>query len=154
MPRARGWRSSTTSSPQSLFPGRDPIGKTIKIFGEPFQVIGLHAEAASLFSNADEPRLAIPHTVFAKVADYERGWMEIAVVPTAAATTLEAQDEVTAALRSARGLKPARAEQLRDRDAGPGARGVQQDHGRLLHRDDRAVERRRSWWAASAWWRS
>ncbi|HET7425784.1 MAG TPA: FtsX-like permease family protein, partial [Gemmatimonadales bacterium] len=92
---------------QSLFPGLDPIGKAIKIAGVPFKVIGLHAEASSLFSNADEPRLAIPHTVFVKVADYERGWMEIAVVPTDAATTLEAQDEVTAALRSARGLKPA-----------------------------------------------
>jgi len=91
---------------ESLFPGRDPIGKTIKIFGEPFQVIGLHAEAASLFSNADEPRLAIPHTAFTKVADYERGWMEIAVVPTETATTVQAQDEVTAAMRSKRGLKP------------------------------------------------
>jgi putative ABC transport system permease protein len=92
---------------QSLFPGLDPIGKAIKISGVPFKVIGLHAEASSLFSNADEPRLAIPHTVFVKVTDYERGWMEVAVVPTDAATTLEAQDEVTAALRSARGLKPA-----------------------------------------------
>ena len=55
---------------ESLFPGRDPIGKTIKIYGEPFQVVGMHAEAASLFSNADEPRLAIPHTTFTKVADY------------------------------------------------------------------------------------
>jgi putative ABC transport system permease protein len=92
---------------ESLFPGRDPIGKTIKIFGVPFQVVGLHAEAASLFSNADEPRLAIPHTVFTKVADYERGWMEVAVIPTETATTFDAQDEVTAAMRSARGLKPA-----------------------------------------------
>jgi putative ABC transport system permease protein len=91
---------------QSLFPERDPIGKTIKVFGMPFEVIGLHAEAASLFSNADEPRLAIPHTAFVKVADYERGWMEIAVVPTDSATTAEAQDEVTAAMRSARGLRP------------------------------------------------
>jgi putative ABC transport system permease protein len=91
---------------ESLFPERDPIGKTIKIFGVPFQVIGLHAEAASLFSNADQPRLAIPHTVFTKVAEYDRGWMEIAVVPTASATTLETQDEVTAAMRSKRGLKP------------------------------------------------
>ncbi|MFL5493558.1 MAG: ABC transporter permease, partial [Gemmatimonadales bacterium] len=74
---------------QSLFPGRDPIGKSIKIFGQPFRVVGLHAEAASLFSNADDPRLAIPHTAFTKVADFERGWMEIAVVPTAPATTLD-----------------------------------------------------------------
>jgi putative ABC transport system permease protein len=91
---------------QSLFPGRDPIGKTIKIFGAPFQVIGLHAEAASLFSNADDPRLAIPHTVFTKVADYERGWMEIAVIPTETTSTLDAQDEVTTAMRTARRLKP------------------------------------------------
>jgi putative ABC transport system permease protein len=91
---------------ESLFPGRDAVGKTIKIFGEPFQVIGLHAEAASLFSNADEPRLAIPHTTFAKVADYWRGWMEIAVVPVATASTRDAQDQVTAALRSRRGLRP------------------------------------------------
>jgi putative ABC transport system permease protein len=94
---------------ESLFPGRDPIGKTIKIFGEPFQVIGLHAEAASLFSNANDPRLAIPHTVFTKVADYERGWMEVAVIPTERATILEAQDEVTAAMRTKRGLKPVEA---------------------------------------------
>jgi putative ABC transport system permease protein len=91
---------------ESLFPERDPIGKTIKIFGVPFRVIGLHAEAASLFSNANEPRLAIPHTVFVKVADYERGWMEVAVVPTDSVTTAEAQDQVTAAMRSARGLRP------------------------------------------------
>jgi putative ABC transport system permease protein len=91
---------------QSLFPGRDAIGKTIKIFGEPFTVLGMHAEAASLFSNADEPRLAIPHTVFTKVADYDKGWMEVAVVPTERATTLEAQDQVTAALRGKRGLRP------------------------------------------------
>jgi putative ABC transport system permease protein len=92
---------------ETLFPRLDPIGKSIKIFGQPFEVIGLHAEAASLFSNADEPRLAVPHTTFTKVADYEKGWLEIAVVPTEAATTLEAQDQVTAALRTKRGLRPA-----------------------------------------------
>jgi putative ABC transport system permease protein len=91
---------------ESLFPGLDPLGKKIKIFGVPFEVIGLHAEAASLFSNADEPRLAIPHTTFRKVTEYEPGWMEIAVVPTEVATVAQAQDQVTAALRSRRGLRP------------------------------------------------
>lgn len=95
---------------ESLFPGRDAVGKRIKIFGQPFQVVGLHAEAASLFSNADEPRLAIPHTAFTKVADYRKGWMEIAVLPTETATVLEAQDQVTAALRTSRGLRPGQAE--------------------------------------------
>ncbi len=91
---------------ESLFPGLDPIGKRVKIFGVPFEVIGMHAEAASLFSNADEPRLAIPHTTFTKVAEYRRDWMQIAVVPTEEATVGEAQDQVTAALRSWRGLHP------------------------------------------------
>jgi putative ABC transport system permease protein len=91
---------------EALFPGRDAVGKTIKIFGEPFVVLGLNVEAASLFGDADEPRLAIPHTVFTKIADYDRGWMEVAVVPTERATTVEAQDEVTAAIRTKRGLRP------------------------------------------------
>jgi putative ABC transport system permease protein len=92
---------------ESLFPGLDPIGKQIKIFGVPFTVVGMHAEAASLFSDADEPRLAIPHTTFRKVAEYWPGWMEVSVIPTEAATVAEAQDQVTAALRSRRGLRPA-----------------------------------------------
>ena len=95
---------------ESLFPHRDAIGKKIKIFGEPFEVIGLHAEAASLFSNADEPRLAIPHTTFTKVADYQKGWMEIAVLPTEGATVQQAQDQVTTALRTKRGLRPGQAD--------------------------------------------
>jgi putative ABC transport system permease protein len=91
---------------QSLFPGLDPIGKRIKVFGVPFEVVGMHAEAASLFSNADDSRLAIPHTTFRKVTEYDPGWLEIAVVPTESATVAEAQDQVTAALRSLRGLHP------------------------------------------------
>ncbi len=92
---------------ETLFPGLDPIGKRIRIYGLPFEVVGVHAEAASLFSDADDPRLAIPHTTFEKVAEYWPGWMEIAVVPTESATITEAQDQVTAALRSRRGLRPA-----------------------------------------------
>jgi putative ABC transport system permease protein len=91
---------------ESLFPGLDPIGRKIKIYGQPFEVVGLHAEAASLFSDASDPRLAIPHTTFTKIADYWHGWMQIAVVPTEAATVNEAQDQVTAALRTHRGLHP------------------------------------------------
>jgi putative ABC transport system permease protein len=91
---------------KALMPGVDPIGKEIKLFGEPFTVVGMHAEAASLFSNADKPRLAIPHTTFVRVAEYQKGFMDFAVVPTDSATLQEAQDEVVAALRSARGLRP------------------------------------------------
>jgi len=91
---------------EMLFPGRDPLGKKIKVFGQPLEVIGVHAEASSIFSSENDPRVVIPHTVFIKVADYERGWMNVAVMPTERATLQEAEDQVTAALRGKRGLRP------------------------------------------------
>ncbi len=91
---------------QRFFPGVDPVGKVIKVFGVPFTVIGVWIQAEALFDNNDRPRLAIPHTTFTKVADYWRGWLEFYVIPTETATVAEAQDQVISALRSSRGLKP------------------------------------------------
>ncbi|HEY7682894.1 MAG TPA: ABC transporter permease [Gemmatimonadales bacterium] len=90
-----------------LFPGLNPVGQRIRIFGALFEVVGLHAEAANLFSNASSPRLAMPHTTFMKVADYWKGWMDIAVVPVQSASVQEAMDQVIAAMRARRGLRPA-----------------------------------------------
>jgi putative ABC transport system permease protein len=66
----------------------------------------MHVEAASLFSNANEPRLAIPHTTFSKATAYWKDWLDIAVLPKETATVQETQDQVTTALRSSRGLRP------------------------------------------------
>jgi putative ABC transport system permease protein len=90
-----------------LFPGLDPIGKRIKIYGQPFEVVGVYVDAQSLF-NSGKPRiLVMPHTTFTKVADYWKGWLMFLVDPVEGATVAEAQDQVIAAMRSARGLKPA-----------------------------------------------
>jgi putative ABC transport system permease protein len=91
---------------EAFFSGVDPIGKVIKVFGVPFTVIGVWVQADVMFGNNDRPRLAIPHTTFTKVADYWKGWMEFSVIPTETATVQEAQDQVVAALRAKRGLKP------------------------------------------------
>jgi putative ABC transport system permease protein len=92
---------------EELFPGLDPIGKRIKVFGQPFEVVGVYAEPSSLFGSSRSPVLVIPHSVFTKVADYWKGWMMIVVTPTADATVADAQDQVIAAMRARRGLKPA-----------------------------------------------
>jgi putative ABC transport system permease protein len=92
---------------ESLFPGLDPIGKRIKVFHQSFEVIGLYTEAEGLFGSNRSPNLVIPHTTFTKVADYFRGWLQIAVTPLESATVAETQDQVIAALRAARGLRPA-----------------------------------------------
>jgi putative ABC transport system permease protein len=92
---------------ESLFPrGVDPVGKRIKVFGQPFTIVGVHVEAASLFGGGDQVRMAMPHTTFVKVADYWKGWMEFSVLPAGSASSLEAQEEVISALRAKRGLKP------------------------------------------------
>jgi len=90
----------------SLFPGLDPIGKRIKVFGQPFDVIGLYVDPNSMFGSSS-PIAVIPHTTFTKVADYFKGWLTIAVTPVENTTGLEAQDQVIAAMRTSRGLKPA-----------------------------------------------
>jgi putative ABC transport system permease protein len=91
---------------ETLFPGLDPIGKRIKVYGEPFTVVGVYAEATSLFGGASSPIVNIPHTTFTKVADWFKGWMDFVVLPMDSATVAQAQDEVIAALRVKRGLKP------------------------------------------------
>jgi len=91
---------------EDLFGSQDAVGKTIKIFGQPFEVIGLYFEPQSLFGNTNTPKVVVPHSAFVKVADYQKGWMMFAVSPTETATVLDAEDAVTAALRTKRGLRP------------------------------------------------
>ncbi len=90
---------------ETLFPGVDPMGRPIKIFGLPFTVIGIYKDPSGLFSE-EQPKIVIPHDTFVKTADFAWGWLNIAVFPTANVTQAEAMDEVTASLRIARGLKP------------------------------------------------
>ncbi len=92
---------------QSLWPGLEPVGRRFKVFGQFFEVVGLYAEPSSLFGDNETPMVTIPHSTFTKVADYWKGWMMFAVIPEPELTVAEAQDRVTAALRSSRSLKPA-----------------------------------------------
>ncbi len=91
-----------------LFPNLEPLGRTAKIYGIPFRIIGIYSEPASLFSGAEsEPIAIIPHAAFAKVAEYDRGWMTLMVKPDDTTSVAAAQDGVITALRIKRGLKPA-----------------------------------------------
>lgn len=91
---------------EMLFPNRDPIGKRIHIYGQPFDVLGVYSEGQQLFGGGDSPSVVIPHSTFTRIADYFRGWMAIAVRPRDDATVAETMDQVTAALRVERALRP------------------------------------------------
>ena len=87
--------------------GADAIGKTIKIFGSPFTVVGVYQDPAGLFQDGGgSPSIVIPHETFVRTADFVRGWVNIAVFPRADVSQGAAMDQVTSALRTRRGLKP------------------------------------------------
>lgn len=92
---------------EQLFPGLDPLDRRIKVFGIPFTVIGVYTEPPGLFGEEEGPRVIVPHNLFTKTANYFRGWLELAVIPHEGVTVAQAQDEVIAALRTSRGLRPA-----------------------------------------------
>ena len=89
-----------------LFRGRDPIGRKVKITGVPFVVIGVYRDPPNLFGGLTEPWAGVPHGAFVKFLPYFKGWMKLAVAPAPGYTQEQAMDEVTATLRSLRGLKP------------------------------------------------
>ena len=91
---------------ETLFPGLDPVRKVIKIFGLPFTVVGLYRDPSSLFDNGDSPKIVVPHETFVKSATFTWGRMNIAVFPAEGASQSDAMDQVTAAMRAHRGLKP------------------------------------------------
>ncbi len=90
-----------------LFRGRDPIGRTIKIAGVPFQVIGVYTPPPNLFSGVAPPFAGVPHGAFVKYVPFFKGWMRLAVAPAPDVPQQTAMDEVVATLRAMRELKPA-----------------------------------------------
>jgi len=91
---------------ERLFGQLDPVGRRIKIGGLPYTVIGVWSPPSGLFGDGDNHQVLIPHSTFTKHIDYFRGWMEFRTAPREPYTVAEATEEVTAALRSMRGLKP------------------------------------------------
>lgn len=89
-----------------LFGDSDPIGKQISIKGSPFEVIGVYHYAASFISGSKNAQAIVPiETAFRHLGTGHRG-MQLTIKPAAGVARDDAIDEVTAALRVERGLKP------------------------------------------------
>jgi putative ABC transport system permease protein len=89
-----------------LFDQIDPIGRRVKIQGVPYTVIGVFNPPPQLFGGQPSPEVVIPHGALVKYVNYWRGWMDVLVGPTEAATTAQAMEDVTEAMRLRRGLRP------------------------------------------------
>jgi len=89
-----------------LFPQLDPIGRTIKIAGLPYRVVGVVTPPPDLFGEGNRPEVIVPYGTFDKYVPHWRGWMDMLILPDTTVTMQQAIDDVTAALRTFRGLKP------------------------------------------------
>ena len=96
----------TTQMADKLFGTLDPIGRTIRLNGQPFRVVGVFQQAPNIFASLIKYWVVIPYTAGFKYLNFDDemvgGWM----VTSSNATQDEAMDQVAAAVRVQRGLRP------------------------------------------------
>jgi putative ABC transport system permease protein len=96
----------------NLFPQSDPIDKIVDIQGQQFQVIGVYHYTASFLGkpgsaqSGDSPVGIIPLETGRRHLQMSLRWVDFTVKPRADTKQSEAIDDVTATLRSMRGLRP------------------------------------------------
>jgi putative ABC transport system permease protein len=88
-----------------FFEGKDPIGKSIAIEGNPYEVVGVAKTLGSVFGNSQDNFVMIPIESYFKTYGARKG---LAIVAKAIdqSRLSEAQDEVRVLLRSYRHLRP------------------------------------------------
>jgi len=92
---------------EQLFPGTDPVGRSVRIKGREFRVAGVYKLKDNIFASAMKNWVVVPATTAIKELGANKEWMDFLVVTERGFTQERAMDDVTAALRSARGLRPA-----------------------------------------------
>ncbi|MBI4421376.1 MAG: ABC transporter permease [Gemmatimonadetes bacterium] len=91
---------------EQLFGRLDPVGRRIKIGGLAYTVLGVWNSPSGMFREEGSRQVLIPYGAFQKHINYFRGWMQFRTAPRDNYTVPQAIEEVTAALRSMRNLKP------------------------------------------------
>jgi putative ABC transport system permease protein len=91
---------------EKVFGEINPVGKSVRLGGEPFQVVGVYRQKPNFFSNFAKEWGIVPPTTAIKYLDADKDFMSLLVVPAGTVSQDQAIDDVTAALRVARGLRP------------------------------------------------
>jgi putative ABC transport system permease protein len=84
-----------------LFPRLDPIGRIVKVEGNPYKVIGLITRRGSIFGNSQDKEIDIPMTAYVRAFGGRRS-VDIFVKAASADRVPIAEDEVRAILRARR----------------------------------------------------
>jgi putative ABC transport system permease protein len=100
-----------TTAQERLFTDASPVGKEIILQnarGGPFLVIGVYEDETSFLAGPPRPQFIMPLTSLSRHLGARVQWMGLAVKPAAGVAPAQAMDDVQAAMRSIRGLKPSR----------------------------------------------
>ena len=91
---------------ERIFGARNPIGLKVRMSGQQYTVIGVYVPPTNLFGGGDASLALVPHETLRRNFQYYHGWMGFLVRPVESATLQGTMDDVTAALRRIRGLRP------------------------------------------------
>ncbi len=94
---------------EALFGSLDPLGRTVRIEGRPFTVIGVYRPKGNIFSDGESNMAVIPYTASLKHLKTWDGFLRVLVVTADGSTQEQAMDQVVGTLRGMRGLRPAEA---------------------------------------------
>ena len=90
---------------KKLFSNETPLGKTVKVNGKPYQVLGVFAEKGSSFGQSQDNIAIVPITKFLSDFGRQNRTVNIATQSTSQATYNQTLDKAIGAMRIARGLK-------------------------------------------------
>ena len=91
---------------EKLFPGLDPLGRSIQLAGRPFQVVGVAKPIGTVLGQSQDSFAYIPIRTFLKIYGSNRS-LSINVQARGAEWMARTQDEARALLRARRHLSPA-----------------------------------------------
>jgi putative ABC transport system permease protein len=91
---------------ESLFGVLDPIGRQVRIRGHLFTVIGVLDLPTNVFAAAMKNFAVVPYTAALKYLDADREMLAVFAVPATGVQQDAAIDQVIAAMRTIRGLRP------------------------------------------------
>ncbi len=99
-----GWQTA-----DRLFGDSDPLDKTLQINGRHFRVVGVSAKKGAMLGRSQDEFAIIPLDHFESIFGSRRS-LALTVKPRDLARISTTMDEATVALRTARGLRPAQAD--------------------------------------------
>jgi putative ABC transport system permease protein len=91
---------------EAVFGALDPIGRSIRINGSPYTVIGVYKTRGNIFGDGDNNMAVIPYTSSLKHLKTWDGFLRVLVVTGESSTQQQAIDQVIGAMRGMRGLRP------------------------------------------------